>query len=85
MASKCFQYLSAPRAPEPTPKHDVEAPILSGGILDPPPGVFNVCEIEIQTTDIEVVDQPWSSRIEWVKLKVRVEGYSDYAGLEGYL
>ncbi len=42
MASKCFQYLSAPRAPEPTPKHDVEAPILTGGILDPPPGVLNV-------------------------------------------
>lgn len=69
---------SAPPTPEPTPKHDVEAPILSGGILNPPPGVLSVCEIEIQITDLEVVDHPWSSGIEWVKLKYRVEGYSDY-------
>ncbi len=46
--------------------------------MNPPPGVLSVCEIEIQITDLEVVDHPWSSGIEWVKLKYRVEGYSDY-------
>lgn len=66
-------------SPEATSKpRDFEAPILSGGILSPPSGEMSVCEALITVTDLEVEDHPWSSGINWVKLKYKVEGYSDY-------
>jgi hypothetical protein len=64
---------------EPTPKlEDVEAPVLSGGILSPPAGPMSVCEIMLAVTDLEVEDYPWSSGMNWVRLKYQVDGYSDY-------
>jgi hypothetical protein len=65
--------------PEPTQKEeDVTAPILSGGVLSPPPNDLSVCEIDIAITDLEGTDHTWSSGIEWVKVKYKVEGYSGY-------
>jgi hypothetical protein len=65
--------------PDPTPNgEDGTAPILSGGVLSPPPGDLTVCEIDVAITDLEGADPAWSSGIEWVKLKYQVEGYSEY-------
>jgi hypothetical protein len=70
---------SPSKTPKPTQKiEDVEAPVLSGGILMPEPGELMDCEIGIGITDLQVEDHPWSSGIDWVKLKYLVEGYSDY-------
>jgi hypothetical protein len=64
---------------EPTPKlEDVEAPVISGGILTPPSNDLTVCEITISVTELQVEDYPWSSGMNWVKLKYRVDGFSDY-------
>ena len=63
---------------EPTPQEDVDAPILSGGVLASPPGDLTVCEIDVAITDLEVLDPAWSSGIEFVKVKYLVEGYSGY-------
>jgi hypothetical protein len=69
----------------PTTQQDIDAPILSGGMVAPSPGNLTVCEIDVSITDLEVLDPAWSSGIEFVKAKYLVEGYSDYIYSEPFI
>jgi len=61
----------------PETSEESEPPKISGGNLDPPPGDLTACSITIALTDLRVIDPAPSSGIAWVKLKYKVEGYTD--------
>jgi hypothetical protein len=55
---------------------DTEPPTVSVGSIQPTPGPLGVCEVEVYVDDVHVVDPPYSSGIEVVKLKYRVKDHT---------
>jgi hypothetical protein len=84
-ASRTSEYCDSIFIPSPTPTEattplDTHTPILSGGDLDPQPGWIHDCSVEVLVEALHVEDPPFSSGLQWVKLKYVVGGY----GFEGY-
>jgi hypothetical protein len=63
-------------SPTPTTPQDTQAPVVSGGLLDPGPGFIDDCFAKIFVENLHVEDPPYSSGIMWVKLKYVVENYT---------
>ncbi len=81
-SSPACQAPGASPSPTPTPKAtatpaDDQYPELEGGTLSPTPGPLDSCSTTIEITDLRVYDPAPSAGIDWVKLKYRVEGYTD--------
>jgi len=55
---------------------DIYEPVVSGGTLDPYPGPIDGCSVEIFANTVRVEDPPYSSGINWVKLKYVIHNYT---------
>jgi hypothetical protein len=55
---------------------DTSPPFVGTGYLSPEPGALTGCSVQIHVDNLRVEDDPYSSGINWVKLKYVVEGYS---------
>ncbi|MCH7587265.1 MAG: hypothetical protein IIC78_04390 [Chloroflexi bacterium] len=77
-SSEVCEVPSTPTAtPIPTPKPDTAAPVLSGGVISPPPGKLSVCSISVTLDNLYVSDPAPSSGINWVKLKYEIAGFTE--------
>ena len=78
MASSSSEPCEMPSTPTATqPPQDTEAPVLSGGVISPPPGALSECGILVTLDDLNIFDSPPSSGIEWVKLKYEIVGFTE--------
>jgi hypothetical protein len=68
------------KTPTPAGGADIHDPEIepSGYDLDPSPGVLPDCEVEWEIANLEVFDPAPSSGIDFVILKYKVDGYSDW-------
>jgi len=58
------------------PPSDTEPPLVGAGDLNPEQGALTVCSIDIYVDYLHVEDPPYSSGINWVKLKYIIDGYT---------
>lgn len=59
---------------------DVAPPTVDAekAVIEPQPGSQVSCKVTIQVSGLRVIDPAYSSGIEWVRLKFRIQGLTDY-------